>query len=232
MDLINCSEKKFRKEKAEILCKINWPRMNYIRCIGASACEILNETLIQKLKMLIFSIYVSKCVGGNLSAKLETNSSLSDHNVTLQNLLVTFPEIVKEILKARPDFAWKKNLHGWTPLHLACSKGHLEITRELVKLDSDLCLIQDVEGRIPLHCAAIKGRINIIVEILSVSLEFFERTTYNGETILHLAVTNNQYEVVKYLTESLNTSKLLNMQDNDGNTILHLATAGKLTAVR
>ncbi|KAL8537211.1 hypothetical protein ACS0TY_012405 [Phlomoides rotata] len=142
-----------------------------------------------------------------------------------------YTEIVKEILKTRPDFAWKKNHQGWTPLHVACSKGNLEITRELVKLDSDLCSIQDVEGRIPLHCAAVKGRINIIDEILSNSLEFFETTTYNGETILHLAVKNNQYEVVKYLTESLNTGKILNMQDNDGNTILHLATAGKLTAM-
>ncbi|XP_057799528.1 ankyrin repeat-containing protein At5g02620-like [Salvia miltiorrhiza] len=140
-------------------------------------------------------------------------------------------EIVKEIVKQRPDFAWRKNHHGCTPLHLACSKGHLEITRELVKLDSDLCLIPDGGGRTPLHCAAIKGRINIIDEILSLSLDLFEATTNNGETALHLAVKNNQYEVVKYLTESLNITKLLNMQENDGNTALHLATAGKLTAM-
>ncbi|PIN23034.1 26S proteasome regulatory complex, subunit PSMD10 [Handroanthus impetiginosus] len=140
-------------------------------------------------------------------------------------------EIVKEILNARPDFARKRNSQGCTPLHIACSKGQLEITRELTKLDSDLCLIQDYEGRLPLHCAAIKGRINIIDEIISISLESAEMTTFNGETILHLAVKNNQYEVVKYLTENINISKLLNMQDNDGNTILHLATAGKLTTM-
>ncbi|KAL0330351.1 UNVERIFIED_CONTAM: Ankyrin repeat-containing protein NPR4 [Sesamum radiatum] len=140
-------------------------------------------------------------------------------------------EIAKEILKARSDFAWKRNVYGCTPLHLACGKGQLEITRELMKLDSDLCLIPDAEGRIPLHYAAIKGRINIIDEILSASLDSAEATTYNGETILHLAVKNNQYDVVRYLTESINTSKLLNMQDNDGNTILHLATAAKLTAM-
>lgn len=100
-----------------------------------------------------------------------------------------------------------------------------------MRLDSDLCSVQDKEGRTPLHCAAIKGRINIIDEILSLSLDLFEATTNNGETVLHLAVKNNQYEVVKYLTESLNITKLLNMQENDGNTVLHLATAGKLTVV-
>ncbi|KAL0288582.1 UNVERIFIED_CONTAM: hypothetical protein Sangu_2651000 [Sesamum angustifolium] len=140
-------------------------------------------------------------------------------------------EIVKLILKGRPDFARKRDVDGCTPLHLACSKGLLDITRELVKLDSNLCLIPDCEGRIPLHHAAIKGRINIIGELLSASLDSAEATTYNGETILHLAVKNNQYEVVKYLTESLNTSELRNMQDNDGNTVLHLATAAKLNAM-
>ncbi|KAK4419962.1 Ankyrin repeat-containing protein NPR4 [Sesamum alatum] len=140
-------------------------------------------------------------------------------------------EIVKEILKARPDFARKRDVDGCTPLHVACIKGQLEITRELVKLDSNLCLIPDGEGRIPLHHAAIKGRINIIGEVLSASLDSAQATTFNGETILHVAVKNNQYEVVKYLTESPNTTKLRNMQDNDGNTILHLATAAKLNAM-
>ncbi|PIN23036.1 hypothetical protein CDL12_04258 [Handroanthus impetiginosus] len=116
---------------------------------------------------------------------------------------------MKGILEARPDYAWKRSFRGCTPLHIACSKGQLEITGELIKLDSDLCLIQDYEGR----------------------LESAEMTTFNGETIVHLAVKNNQYEVVKYLTESINISKLLNMQDNDENTILHLATAGKLTTM-
>ncbi|KAK9274351.1 hypothetical protein L1049_019165 [Liquidambar formosana] len=140
-------------------------------------------------------------------------------------------EIVKEILKARPEFARKKDIHGCTPLHLACSKGHLEITRELLRLDTDLCSLQDNDGRTPLHCAAIRGRVNIIDEILSTSLESAEMVTKQGETVLHLGVKNNQYDAVRYLMETLNIAKLINMTDNDGNTILHIATAGKLTTM-
>lgn len=140
-------------------------------------------------------------------------------------------DIVKELLEARQEFAWKKDLNGHTPLHLSCSKGHLEITRELLKLDPDLSSLPDNEGRTPLHWAAIKGRINIIDEILSLNLQSAEMRTIHGETVLHLAVKNNQYEAVKYLMETLNVTKLANMPDNDGNTILHLATAGKLTTV-
>ncbi|KAG5591612.1 hypothetical protein H5410_042126 [Solanum commersonii] len=142
-------------------------------------------------------------------------------------------EVVKELVKVRPDFAWKKDelMNGCSPLHIACSKGHLDITRELLKLDMDLSGLQDNEGRTPLHWAVIKGRVNIIAEILSVSLESSEMTTKHGETILHLAVKNNHFEVLKFLMESLDISNLMNFQDTDGNTILHLATVRKLTTM-
>ncbi|KAJ0030237.1 hypothetical protein Pint_12831 [Pistacia integerrima] len=140
-------------------------------------------------------------------------------------------DIVKELLTARPQLAWQKKLNGGTPLHISCGKGHLDITRELLKLDPDLSSLQDNEGRTPLHLAAIKGRINIIDEILSTSLESAEMRTISGETVLHLGVKNNQYEAVKFLMETLNITKLVNMPDNDGNTILHLATAGKLSTM-
>lgn len=140
-------------------------------------------------------------------------------------------EIVNELLEARQEFTWKKDPNGRTPLHLCSSKGHLEITRELLKMDPDLSSSQDNEGRTPLHWATIKGRVNIIDEILSVNLESSEIRTLHGETVLHLGVKNNQYEAVKHLMETLNTTKLVNTPDNDGNTILHLATAGKFTSM-
>lgn len=135
-------------------------------------------------------------------------------------------------MKTRPDFAWKKDHDGCTPLHLSCRKGHLEVTRELLRFDTDLSSLQDNDGRTPLHWAAIKGRVNIIDEILSISREPAEMITKHGETVLHLGVKNNQYDAVKYLSETLNITKLVNKPDNDGNTVLHLATAGKLSTVR
>ncbi|KAF8388942.1 hypothetical protein HHK36_025625 [Tetracentron sinense] len=48
---------------------------------------------------------------------------------------------------------------------------------------------------------------------------------------MHLAVKNNQYDAIKYLVEKLNITKLINMPDNDGNTILHLVTAGEHTTM-
>ncbi|KAI8013795.1 Transient receptor potential cation channel subfamily A member 1 [Camellia lanceoleosa] len=73
-----------------------------------------------------------------------------------------------------PDFASKTDSHGCSPLHLACSKGHLETTKELLRSDSDLTSLQDHESRTPFYWAAIKGRVNNVDEILSMSLESAE----------------------------------------------------------
>ncbi|RZC90529.1 hypothetical protein C5167_029661 [Papaver somniferum] len=140
-------------------------------------------------------------------------------------------EIVKEILQVQPAFAWKRDSQGCSPLHIACSKGHLGITRDILKVDEDLSSLQDNEGRTPLHLCAIKGRVNIIDEIISKSLQSAEMITKSGETVLHLAVKNNQFDAIKYLVETLNITNMVNLPDNDGNTVLHIASAAKLTTM-
>uniref|UniRef100_A0A7N0U9G5 PGG domain-containing protein n=1 Tax=Kalanchoe fedtschenkoi TaxID=63787 RepID=A0A7N0U9G5_KALFE len=142
-----------------------------------------------------------------------------------------FIEIVQEIMIVRPDFSSKGDSYGCTPLHYASSKGHLNTAKELLDVDPDISSIQDVEGRTPLHWAVSKGRISIIDEILSRSLDSAEAITKSGETILHLAVKNNQYDTVRFLMEKLDTRQLRDKPDSEGNTILHLAAAGKLTAM-
>ncbi|KAI3743564.1 hypothetical protein L1987_61274 [Smallanthus sonchifolius] len=117
-------------------------------------------------------------------------------------------EILKEILKVRPEFARKYTSEGYSPLHLACSKGHVDTIRELLWFESDLLYLRDQK-----------------------SLESVDMVTNHGETILHLAVKYNQYDGLKYMVEALNILELMNKQDNDGNTVLRIATARKLTTV-
>ena len=58
---------------------------------------------------------------------------------------------MNELLEARPEFTWKKDPNGRTPLHLCSSKGHIEITGELLKMDPDLSSSQDNERDQNLH---------------------------------------------------------------------------------
>ncbi|KAJ7950752.1 Ankyrin repeat-containing protein [Quillaja saponaria] len=115
-------------------------------------------------------------------------------------------------------------------LHLAAANGHVEILNELLKVGCDLCTIEGREKRIPLHYAAIKGRVHVMKILLSACPESVENQTVRGETALLLAVKNNQFEGFTLLVAHLKQfqkESVLNKQDNQGNTILHLASSRK-----
>ncbi|KAK9095025.1 hypothetical protein Scep_026494 [Stephania cephalantha] len=108
----------------------------------------------------------------------------------------------------------------------AAANGYLEIVRELLKIDCNLCRLKGRERRTPLHFAVVKGRVEIINELLSSCPESVEDVTIGGETVLHLAVMNYQFEAFEIMFEKLkqlNRETLLNSKDEQGNMVLHLA---------
>ncbi|KAL7233764.1 hypothetical protein ACSBR1_017385 [Camellia fascicularis] len=106
-------------------------------------------------------------------------------------------------MKLRKEFSQELNEDGLSPLHIASANGHVEIVKELLKADHKLCLVKGRERRIPLHYAAIKGRVNVIRELILASADSVVDMTARGETVLHLAVKNNQFEAFKDLVEHL-----------------------------
>jgi len=136
-------------------------------------------------------------------------------------------EFSKEIIHLRPEFARELNQDGFSPLHIASANGDIEIVKELLNVDRNLCLVKGKDRRIPLHYAVIKGRKHVIKELLVASPNSAEEVTARGETCLHLAVKNHQFEAFKLLLENLNKYGLLNKKDIQGNTVLHLAVSTK-----
>ena len=139
-------------------------------------------------------------------------------------------DFVKEVLKLRPEFAEELNQDGFSPLHIASGNGDIQIVKELLQVNCFLCLIKGRERRIPLHYAAIKGRIHVIHELLSACAESVGYVTGRGETILHLALKNNQFEAFEFLVQYLlrsNNGEILNKKDHQGESILHLAVSRK-----
>ncbi|KAK9144698.1 hypothetical protein Sjap_004601 [Stephania japonica] len=139
-------------------------------------------------------------------------------------------DFVKEMTRLMPGFARELNQDGFSPMHLAAANGYLEIVRELLKIDNNLCRVKGRERRTPLHFAVVKGRVEITNELLSSCPESVEDVTIGGETVLHLAVMNHQFEAVEVMIEKLkqlNKENLLNWKDEQGNTVLHLATYTK-----
>ncbi|KAF8028512.1 hypothetical protein BT93_E1207 [Corymbia citriodora subsp. variegata] len=139
-------------------------------------------------------------------------------------------DFVRELLKLMPKFAEKVNAGGFSPLHIAAARGDVEIAEEPLKVGTRLCSVKGRERRIPLHYAVVNAEVNVMKVLLSTSPESLEETTAREETALHLAVKINRFDAVVVSVEHLKQHKkeeVINWKDNKGNTILHLAAAGK-----
>ncbi|KAK2633162.1 hypothetical protein EUGRSUZ_L00453 [Eucalyptus grandis] len=137
----------------------------------------------------------------------------------------------KALLAHKRDLAMELDSQGRTPLHLASANGYGEIARELLQSDPLACLVHDEDGRTPLHLATMKGQINIVIELVKVRPEAAEHRLSLGQTTLHLGVRHNRLETLKVLVEMVRDGDLVNAQDDEGNTILHLAVANKQTEI-
>nr|XP_015877640.2 ankyrin repeat-containing protein BDA1-like [Ziziphus jujuba var. spinosa] len=136
-------------------------------------------------------------------------------------------EFVKEMIRLKPGFAKEVNQDGFSPIHLASAIGHLEIVKELLKVDRELCRLEGRNQWTALHYAASRGRVDIIREMLLACPESIEDVNVHEETALHLAVKNSQFKAIHFMINwitGMKKDEILNMKDELGNSILHLAT--------
>ena len=116
------------------------------------------------------------------------------------------------------------NINNQTALHLACENGHRNIAEYLLAHSKCNSNIQDDNGNTPLHIASQDGYgecVKLIIETSTVRVDLNLRNI-NKQTALHLASENGHKNIAEYL---LTRSKCNpNIQDDDGNTLLHIAT--------
>ncbi|KAJ6976390.1 hypothetical protein NC653_028498 [Populus alba x Populus x berolinensis] len=129
-------------------------------------------------------------------------------------------DFVKEIIRLKPVFSREVNQEGFSPMHIAADNGQVEIVKELMKVDIKLCRLEGRQKMTPFHHAAIRGRAEVVRIVSKMRLN-------EGENALHLAVRNIRFEAIKKLVDwirHMNKEYLLNMKDEQGNTVLHLAS--------
>ncbi|CAL9012565.1 unnamed protein product [Prunus brigantina] len=132
----------------------------------------------------------------------------------------------KELLKIISTMEFTINVKdekGRTPLHYAASTGYLEgVSFFLDKCPSDQA---DTSGFLPIHSASSKGYDKIVEELLRHFPASKELPNSDGQNILHLAAKFGKHALVNYfLREGNGFQMLINQQDKEGNTPLHLAT--------
>jgi ankyrin repeat protein len=98
---------------------------------------------------------------------------------------------------------------GWTPLHWACQRGHVQVFQALLEHGAEI-EATDYGGSTPLYCACSNGRLAVVIEFLSPS-------DSNGETTI--------------LGERNSRGANIEAKDNTGDTPLHVASRGGYLAV-
>ncbi|BAH94507.1 Os09g0328600 [Oryza sativa Japonica Group] len=129
----------------------------------------------------------------------------------------------------RGDLMNKADWSGSTPLHFAASVGVQGVTTALLDgIDqdrrTDYTQRPDNNGMFPIHIAASVGSMDTITSLVNADQDCATlRDNVKGRTLLHIAIENRKYKVVKLVCKDPRFKETLNLEDNDGNTALHLA---------
>ncbi|KAK1571712.1 hypothetical protein Q3G72_021724 [Acer saccharum] len=144
-------------------------------------------------------------------------------------------DIVGHLLDLCPHLAHNTDENGYSPLHYACSRGHVSVTTMLLRFDLNLALRFDNSGCTPLHLAAMNGDLAILEEFVALAPASFQFLTTHGETVFHLAARFNHYIALIYLAKLAETiiheTKMeINYQNYEGHTALDILNQAQSTS--
>uniref|UniRef100_A0A1D1XZR9 Putative ankyrin repeat protein RF_0381 n=1 Tax=Anthurium amnicola TaxID=1678845 RepID=A0A1D1XZR9_9ARAE len=148
-------------------------------------------------------------------------------------------EILKELLRNCSDILAYRDVHGSTVLHAASGRGQVEVVRDLV-VSYEIINSRDNQGNTALHVAAFRGHLAVVEALIIGSPTSVYLTNNGGDNFLHMAVAgfrtpgfrrlDRQMELMKSLVcgNLVNIEKLINVRNNDGRTVLHMAVIGNV----
>ncbi|KAK9063503.1 hypothetical protein SSX86_017373 [Deinandra increscens subsp. villosa] len=143
-------------------------------------------------------------------------------------------EILKQFLEDCGDVLMFRDLQGCTLLHSASGRGQTQVVKYLLE-SYEIINSTDSQGNTALHVAAYNGHLHVVELLISSSPALTAVTNNYGDTFLHTAVAgfrtpgfrrvDHQIELMKHLVSGkiVNIEDLVNVQNNDGRTALHIA---------
>ena len=126
-----------------------------------------------------------------------------------------------------PDFTIK-NKRGFNALHYAALKGNLAATKSILSASSkqnnnkNIIDLKKDDGYTALHLACLNGHKNVANYLIENNANL-EVTDNRGQTVLHSAVHQGQAAIVELLLSTTKNQIIINKEDIDGETPLHLA---------
>jgi ankyrin repeat protein len=134
---------------------------------------------------------------------------------------------VKRLLSIRNiNVNVKDDWNGWTPLHWAADKGHIEIARLLLQNGAEVN-VRSNGGWTPLYWAAENGHIDILHLLVENGADL-EAQDRNGMRALHFAAKYGHLPFIQELVSRYHVD--INARENDGRTALSMAMSYDRTA--
>ncbi|KAF8032336.1 hypothetical protein BT93_D1298 [Corymbia citriodora subsp. variegata] len=129
----------------------------------------------------------------------------------------------QKILEESPEVIGEGDAMGWRPLHYAAYLGKVKAVELLLQHDTSVAYVLDKEGNSALHIAAFQGHIKVIDQLNKSCPDAWDIINTKGQTALHAAVIGGHFMVVWHILKMPKREDLINEQDTNGNTALHLA---------
>lgn len=150
--------------------------------------------------------------------------------------------VLRDLLRGCSDAAAYRDAQGSTILHAAAAKGQVEVVKNLIA-SFDIANCVDDQGNTALHIAAFRGHVQVVEALITASPSLISATNEAGDTFLHMALTgfgtpefqrlDRQTELIRQLASGAivdisSSSTIINAQNDDGKTALHLAVVCNL----
>ncbi|XP_058193232.1 ankyrin repeat-containing protein At5g02620-like isoform X3 [Rhododendron vialii] len=128
-------------------------------------------------------------------------------------------EIVKALTQVRPEMCLARDRDGANPLHVAAMRGKVEVLDELFKANPHAARarVESGERETILHICVKYNQLPFLSKLLEnyfKGKEFVNAKDNADNTILHVAVEDRRYEIIKYVlshtkidTNAINASK-------------------------
>lgn len=132
-------------------------------------------------------------------------------------------DIVKILLDKKANPNVQDYDHELTPLSYSINLGNIEMTKMLLLHNADVG-IQDLYGNSSLHYSVMEDNYEIFESVINnktFNKKYLSDQNLNGYTPLHLTIHNDSKYQKEFIEMTIDNTNL-NIQDNHGNTVIHL----------